>query len=182
VPPATSKPPEPALPTVVNAPVPLVATPAQLASTVAGLPPPAVTQPTPQVVAQSLPQASPQTSTQPPLTAASAAVPVPPVQPTSAANTDPSPAYKSQLTAAAQAAFQVPGTVVALSFKGRTRVGFKLTDQTVSGVTLVQSSGLGAMDRAALAAVQTAQYPKAPAELRDRLLAFEIWVSHAPAN
>lgn len=174
---APVRPPEVGLPAPVDTPVTPAPTVAATAAPMA-FPPSPVAQAAPHAV-QAPPQSPPPP---PPPTKAPAAVPVPAVQPAPAANADPSPAYKSQLTAAAQAAFQVPGTVAALNFKGRARVGFKLTGQTVSAIVLVQSSGLGAMDRAALAAVQNAQYPKAPAELRDREISFEIWVTHAPAN
>ena len=109
-----------------------------------------------------------------------APVPVPPVA--SAPSVDPSPAYNARLTAAAQAAFEVPGSVASLNFKGRTRVRFKLRDGEVSGVTVVQPSGLGAMDRAAAKAVETARYPVPPAALQGKEVAYEIWVTHAPSS
>jgi periplasmic protein TonB len=128
-----------------------------------------------------------------PMAAALPSAPIPPavpttpaptpqqVQPSTPAAPDPTPAYNARLTAAAQAAFTVPGAVTSLNFKGRARVGFKLRNGQVSNVSLIQSSGLGAMDRAALQAVQTASYPAAPPALQDRDIAYEIWVTHAPA-
>ena len=95
---------------------------------------------------------------------------------------DPIPAYNAKLTAAAQAAFEVPGTVTALNFKGRTRVGFKLRDAVPFSIAIVQSSGLGAMDRAATKAVQTAAFPQPPVALQGQELSYEIWVTHTSAN
>lgn len=95
---------------------------------------------------------------------------------------DPTLAYNAKLTAAAQAAFEVPGTVTALNFKGRTRVGFKLRDAVPFSIAIVQSSGLGAMDRAATKAVQTAAFPQPPVALQGQELSYEIWVTHTSAN
>jgi periplasmic protein TonB len=124
-----------------------------------------------------------------PVVAASAAVapgpvspPRPVAVPPAAPVADPSPAYNARLTAAAQAAFEVPGSVASLNFKGRTRVGFKLLDGEVSGVIVAQPSGLGAMDRAAVKAVQTARFPPPPVAFQGKEMSYEIWVTHAPAS
>lgn len=110
----------------------------------------------------------------------SAALPVTP--PAAVPAVDPSPAYNAKLTAAAQAAFEVPGTVAALNFKGRARIGFKLRDGVASSIATIQSSGLGAMDRAAVKAVQTAAFPQPPPSFQGKEIAYEIWVTHTPAN
>jgi protein TonB len=144
----------------------------------------AVTQPVP--VPQVVPLPTPLPVTQAPSSVQATATPSnPPAQtpaPTQPPTVDPTPAYNAKITAAAQAALVVPGTVTALNFKGRARVGFKLRDGVVSGIVIVQSSGLGAMDRAATKAVQTANYPAPPAALQGKEIAYEIWVTHAPAN
>lgn len=108
--------------------------------------------------------------------------PQPAQTPTPAQVADPIPAYNAKLTAAAQAAFEVPGTVTALNFKGRTRVGFRLRDGLPSSISIVQSSGLGAMDRAAIRAVQAAFFPQPPSGLQGKEMAYEIWVTHTPSN
>lgn len=105
---------------------------------------------------------------------------VPP--PTIVPNPDVVKAYESRVKAAAQAALKVPGSVTALSFKGRTQVRFTLKDGVVSGLSVFQSSGLGAMDRAATQAVQSANYPVAPETMQGKDLFYEVWVTHAPEN
>lgn len=144
--------------------------------------------PTPVTQAATLPVPLPVTPAPSPMQAAAmptnppvqapAPAPAPPLQPT----IDPTPAYNAKITAAAQMALEVPGSVTALNFKGRARVGFKLRDGVVSGIVLLVSSGLGAMDRAAAKAVQTANYPAPPVALQGKEIAYEIWVAHAPAN
>jgi protein TonB len=62
---------------------------------------------------------------------------------------------------------------------GRTRVAFTYRDGTVSDVRLVVSSGIGLLDRAALAAVRDAVYPNAPAELAGKVLSKQLWVTFA---
>ena len=107
------------------------------------------------------------------------AAPAVPAPATVAANVvDPAQAYNAKLTAAAQAAFEVPGAVTALAFKGRARVEFNLRDAQASGIHIVQTSGLGAMDRAALKAVQNAAFPQPPASLQGKELRYQIWVTH----
>jgi protein TonB len=93
-----------------------------------------------------------------------------------AALVDPAIAYNVELTKAVQAAFKVPGSAAALGFKGRARIGFTLLDGTVSAITLIQSSTLGAVDRAALNAVEKAEYPAAPEGLQGMQGIYEIWV------
>jgi protein TonB len=109
---------------------------------------------------------------------ATAAPAVPAPAPTAANVVDPAQAYNAKLTAAAQAAFEVPGAVTALSFKGRARVEFNLRDAVASSIHIVQTSGLGAMDRAALKAVQNAAFPQPPASLQGKELRYQIWVTH----
>ncbi len=117
-----------------------------------------------------------------PATPVATAAPVVPVVPPTANVVDPALAYNAKLTAAAQAAFEVPGAVTALGFKGRARVEFNLRDAVASAVHIVQSSGLGAMDRAALKAVQNAVFPQPPASLQGKELRYQIWVTHDTAR
>lgn len=90
---------------------------------------------------------------------------------------DPAPAYNARLSAAVQAVFQVPAAAEALGFKGRTRVEFSLRDGVVSAIRVVQTSGLGAADRAAVKAVQSAAYPPPPQALQGRDGTYQIWVA-----
>jgi periplasmic protein TonB len=109
----------------------------------------------------------PAAATPPPL------APPPPV----AAAVDPSPAYNAKLAAAVQAVFEVPAAAAALSFKGRTRVEFSLRDGVVSAARVIQTSGLGAADRAAIKAVQAAVYPPPPPALQGKENSYQIWVA-----
>ena len=126
--------------------------------------------PSPEPVAQ-LPTPSP-------VAAVRSAPPLPPplAQPTAPA-IDPAIAYNAKLAAAVQAAFEVPSTAAALNFKGRTRVEFNLLDGVVSAIRVVQASGLGATDRAAIKAVQTASFPTPPPALQGKPGSYQIWVA-----
>jgi protein TonB len=102
--------------------------------------------------------------------------PAPPPPPPKIPEIDPTPAYNAKLAAAAQAAFSMPSVAINLGFKGRAQVQFNLRDAIVSRIELAKSSGLAAVDRAALQAVQSAKYPPPPASLREKDMAFSIWV------
>jgi len=60
---------------------------------------------------------------------------------------------------------------------GRARVAFTYRDGVVSDVRLVTSSGVGLLDRAALATVRDAVYPKPPPDLAGKTLAKQLWVT-----
>ena len=108
-----------------------------------------------------------------PLPQAPAAAPVMPPAPV----VDPALAYNVKLAAAVQAAFVVPGPAAALGFKGRARVEFHLRDGVVSNAKIIQASGLGAVDRAALKAVEMASFPAPPATLVGKEGVYQIWVA-----
>ena len=105
----------------------------------------------------------------PPVPAASPSPPVPSV--------DPAIAYNLKLAAAVQTAFVVPGPAAALGFKGRARLEFHLRDGVVSNAKIIQASGLGAVDRAALKAVEVAQFPAPPSSLLGKEGVYQIWVA-----
>jgi protein TonB len=177
--PAPEKPREPEKvkpPQVVPPVKPLVR--AVTATPPAPVPTPAVAAATPPLFPAPSPIAAPTAPAAPVATA----VPAMPVVPPTANVVDPALAYNAKLTAAAQAAFEVPGAVTALGFKGRARLEFNLRDAVASAVHIVQSSGLGAMDRAALKAVQNAAYPQPPASLQGKELRYQIWVTHDTAR
>ena len=111
-----------------------------------------------------------------PAPAPQAAAPAP-APPPAAPAFDPSPAYNAKLSAAVQAAFEVPAAAAALGFKGRTRVEFSLRDGVVSGIRVVQTSGLGLADRAAMRAVQVAAFPAPPPALQGKDGVYQIWVA-----
>jgi protein TonB len=103
--------------------------------------------------------------------------PAPAVSSPSQPTVDPAIAYNSKLATAVQAAFVVPGSASALSFKGRARVEFHLRDGVASNAKIIQPSGLGAVDRAALKAVETAAFPAPPAALVGKEGVYQIWVA-----
>ncbi len=144
--------------------------------------PPKVKTLTPQVV----PEVRQAVEPAPPLvsTATAFSAPVPQVQPPVAAPVSPAPplvdpalAYNVKLAAAVQAAFVVPGPAAALGFKGRARVEFHLKDGVVSNAKILQASGLGAVDRAALKAVEVASFPAPPVALLGKEGVYQIWVA-----
>ncbi len=138
--------------------------------------------PTPQPVLTSSPTTSPEpvapVLTPSPMAVVKSAPPLPPpiAQPATPA-IDPAIAYNAKLAAAVQAAFEVPSTAAALNFKGRTRVEFNLLDGVVSAIRVVQPSGLGATDRAAIKAVQMAAFPPPPPALQGKSGIYQIWVA-----
>jgi len=71
----------------------------------------------------------------------------------------------------------VPGPALALGFKGRARLEFHLRDGVASNVKIIQPSGLGAVDRAALKAVEAAAFPSPPPALAGKDGVYQIWVA-----
>lgn len=118
-----------------------------------------------------LPAATP---TDPPVTPAAASSPPPPAPP-AAAHADPG--FESALRAAIQAALRYPESARLAGMNGRARVAFDYLDGTVSNVHLVASSGVGMLDRAALAAVHDAIYPKPAPALAGKTLSEQLWVT-----
>lgn len=117
--------------------------------------------------------ASPSNPSSPPVLAnqpVSAATPPLPI-------VDPAPAYNAKLAAAVQAAFELPAAASALNFKGRTRIEFALHDGLASAIRVIVTSGLGAVDRAAVKAVQAAVFPSPPAALQGKEGGYQIWVA-----
>ena len=170
--PPPEKPPEPVKPP------PVLPTPVPIAKAV---------QPTPPLPAQAAQAApltpSPAPSPEPAQAAAPAppapaqqAPPAPPPQP-SAPAIDPAIAYNAKLAAAVQAVYQVPIAATELEFRGRTRVEFSMQGGVLGAVRVVQTSGLGAADRAAVKAVQSAAFPAPPAALQGKDGLYLIWVN-----
>ncbi len=112
-----------------------------------------------------------------PVVASAPSSPPPAVASPPAPSVDVALAYNLKLAAAVQAAFVVPGPASALSFKGRARVEFHLRDGVTSNAKVIQPSGLGAVDRAALKAVEAAAYPPPPPALAGKDGVYQIWVA-----
>jgi TonB family protein len=104
----------------------------------------------------------------------------PPPPPVESKPMGPSDEYIAKVRAAVQAAFAYPMAAAEMGLHGRARVGFNLRNTTASDVKIINGSGLGLIDRAALAAVQKAAYPTPPAEQKDRTNYCEVWIDFKP--
>jgi protein TonB len=101
--------------------------------------------------------------------------PAPPPPPVAPATTSPS--FEGALRAAIQAALHYPESARMASISGRTRVAFQYRDGVVSDVRVVVSSGMGLLDRAAVAAVRDAAYPKPEPAFVGKTLSEQLWVT-----
>jgi periplasmic protein TonB len=81
------------------------------------------------------------------------------------------------LRAAIQAALHYPESARMAGMSGRTRVAFRYRDGVVSNVSVVVSSGMGLLDRAAVAAVRDAAYPKPEPAFVGKTLSEQLWVT-----
>jgi len=84
--------------------------------------------------------------------------------------------FTSDIQAVVRAAAVMPAAARRQHREGRAEIRFDYLDGAVRGVALAQSSASRVLDDAALAAVQTARYPAAPAPLRGRTLPMVVWV------
>ena len=107
-----------------------------------------------------------------------------PVQPTQApapekvaAPSAPDKNFEGALRAAIQAALHYPESAKMAGMSGRARVAFDYRDGTVSNARVVITSGMGLLDRAALAAVENAALPKPAPEWAGKTLSEQIWVT-----
>lgn len=89
----------------------------------------------------------------------------------------PNASFEGALRAAIQAALNYPESARMSGMAGRTRVAFDYRDGAVSNVRVVGSSGIGLLDRAALAAVRDAVYPKPDAAFAGKTLSEQLWVT-----
>ncbi|USU19184.1 TonB family protein [Paraburkholderia fungorum] len=101
----------------------------------------------------------------------------PPVPAPSAAPTTASPSFEGALRAAIQAALRYPESARMAGMSGRTRVAFQYRDGVVSDVRVIVPSGLGLLDRAAVAAVRDAAYPKPDPDFVGKTLSEQLWVT-----
>ncbi|WP_084168702.1 TonB family protein [Paraburkholderia acidipaludis] len=129
--------------------------------------------PTPAPSAAPLPAPSPATA---PTDAAPPPAPAPAPAPTPAP-AGPSPDFASKVRAAIQAALHYPESARMAGISGRTRVAFQYRDGAVSGETVVVSSGVALLDRAALAAVRDADYPRPEPAFAGKTLTEQLWVN-----
>jgi protein TonB len=96
---------------------------------------------------------------------------------TPAASAGPTPSFEGALRAAIEAALHYPEAARMGGMSGRTRVAFHYRDGAVSDITVVISSGIGMLDRAALAAVRDANCPKPEPAFAGKTLSEQLWVN-----
>jgi periplasmic protein TonB len=169
--PAPVQPPKPPEPKpIVHAPVPVHHVARVVPPRPVPRPPAPVQAP---VVPASPPSASP--------TEAPSAPPPPPSPPpppaAAAAPAAPPASFEGELRAAIQAALRYPESARMAGMSGRTRVGFRYRDGLASDVTVLVSSGSDLLDRAAVAAVRDAAYPKPAPAFVGKTLPEQIWVT-----
>ena len=102
--------------------------------------------------------------------------PAPPPPEAVAGKAEPSAEYAAKVHAAVQAAHYYPPAASSLHYAGRVRVEFHLFDTVPSQIRLLVVSGIGLIDRAALQAVQNAQYPEPPPEIQGTDHVYQVWV------
>lgn len=85
--------------------------------------------------------------------------------------------FAAQLKAAIQAAVVYPPAARMSGFHGRARIEFVFRNGICSQVHVIQSSGSGLIDRAALAAVTAATPPPIPDSLKGRSVTYQVTVS-----
>ncbi|WP_156970531.1 TonB family protein [Andreprevotia chitinilytica] len=163
--PAAPKPPAPKVQPPKPAPHPPQAKPRPAAAAAAPThsePAPAATDPLENKAATSTP--------------AEPAPPPPPPPSSSSKGPSPSDIFIGKLRAAVQAAVIYPASLRQLGLAGQAEVAFMYQDGAVRDVRISRSSGVGAMDRAAIAAVTAATMPPPPAELQGREHAYVVTV------
>ncbi len=103
------------------------------------------------------------------------ATPPPPAAPSNL-QADELTEYAARVRGAVQAALQYPDAAREMQFVGRARVEFTLADGRPGRARIVATSGVNMLDRAAIRAVNSAEYPTPPASLKSKEKVFQIWV------
>ncbi|WP_406868358.1 energy transducer TonB [Paraburkholderia fungorum] len=101
----------------------------------------------------------------------------PAVPPPAAGGGAGDPSFDASLRAAIETALHYPEAARMAGLSGRARVAFIYRDGAASDVRLAVSSGIGALDRAALAAVRDAVYPQPAPGLAGKPLSKQLWVT-----
>lgn len=85
--------------------------------------------------------------------------------------------FAARARAAIQAAVIYPAAARSMGNGGRVRVAFHLRDGATSQISVIQSSGISMLDRAAMAAVANAVYPTAPDSLKGKDRPYQVTVT-----
>jgi protein TonB len=128
-------------------------------------------------VPTSAPAPAPMLPSATPTDAPPAPRPPPPPPAAAPAVAAPTASFEGALRAAIQAALRYPESARMAGMSGRTRVAFHYRDGAVSDASVVVSSGIGLLDRAALAAVRDAAYPKPEPAFVGKTLSEQLWVT-----
>ena len=104
----------------------------------------------------------------------SVAPPPPPPPAARSTSIDREAEFAALVKAAIQAAVTYPPAARSMGFRGRARVEFAFRDGTASQMKIIQTSGIGLIDRAALAAVAGARYPAPPESLLGKTLVYQL--------
>jgi periplasmic protein TonB len=139
--------------------------------------PRSVTVPTPPAPPVTQAQTAPATPSAVPTDAPPAPHPPPPAATAAPAPASPNASFEGALRAAIEAALHYPDSARMAGMTGRTRVAFDYRDGTVSDVKVLISSGVGLLDRAAIAAVRDAVYPKPDPAFVGKTLSEQLWVT-----
>ena len=146
--------------------------PKPVAKAVAAAPVPAPPAPTP--LAQR-PEPVPVVANDSPIAEPPAPV-APPPPPSANVRADREVEFAARVRAAIQAAVSYPPAARISGFRGRARVEFNFRDGVASQMRIIQTSGAGLIDRAALAAVANAAYPSAPESLKGKDQVYQVTV------
>jgi protein TonB len=84
--------------------------------------------------------------------------------------------FALRLKAAIQAAVVYPAAARNMGFSGRARVEFQFRDGAIDHLKIIQSSGSGLIDQAALASVGNAVLPPIPDSLKGREMTYQVTV------
>lgn len=103
--------------------------------------------------------------------------PPPPPAPAPSSSIDKEIEFAARLKAAIQAAVAYPPAARSMGFRGKTRVEFVFRDGSTHQVRVIQGSGIGIIDNAALAAVANANYPQAPETLKGKDMLYQVTVT-----
>jgi len=109
------------------------------------------------------------------------APPPPPPAPLAGPN-DKELEFAARVKAAIQAAVIYPMAAKQMGYRGKAVVEFIYRDGTVMQIRVVQGSGLGMIDNAALAAVSAARFPSPPETLKGKDVPYRVTVMFELAN
>ena len=139
----------------------------------------AIAHPTPVKVVQAPPKQAPAPVVADSPVAVPQAPPAPPAPPPPQADktAEKEAEFASRVKIAIQAAVVYPAAARNMGYRGKARVEFIFRDGSVHQAHIIQSSGIGMIDNAALAAVNNTRYPTAPDSLKGKDVPYQVTVT-----